>query len=485
MRELKRTLITAAALGALAGCGGSSTPSVTTGLTARSTQGAITALSTNSVTVNGVSIDDSSAAVKVDDKASASKDDLKLGQIVMVKVDDKGKATEVHSHPDLRGKVDSTSASSVSIGGQVVRVDDSTHFDDSAARLASIHTADRVRVSAFPDDKGGLRATRIEKDASGLTDFEVRGVATGIGAGGFTLTVSPAAAPYTVTLATGVALPSPFAEKSIVEVRSATQPSGSALLASAVKIDDDARLGDANTEADVEGIVAVGGTSASFVINARTVTTSAATKWVGGAPADLVPGVKVEAEGKLDAQGGIAASKVSFRDSLRFQSTVASVAAGADARNGSFKMLGGNLTVHVSDATEFDSGLADLTALAALTTQGVEVRGYPSLAGGNDIVATRVRLGSGGGGASSTRIIIQGPVTGVNVAAKTCIILGFTINAANASTLGKDDNPMSTDVALAFSTLANGAVVKARADTAAALSGTTLTAKEVELEDDP
>lgn len=74
------------------------------------------------------------------------------------------------------------------------------------------------------------------------------------------------------------------------------------------------------------------------------------------------------------------------------------------ATNGAFKMFGGTVTVHVSDATAFDSGVANLTALAGIgATQAIEVPGYPTATGGADIVATRVKLGNGGSGTRWSR----------------------------------------------------------------------------------
>jgi hypothetical protein len=495
MRSTHRVFTLAAALTALVACGGSDNNNNNGGgtgaLTARTLQGAITALTATTVTVNGVTTDDSAVAsgkIVIDDNPSTH-DQLKLGQVVTVRIDDSGKTTEIHHHAEVRGTMDDSTrtASSVNVGGQVVRVDDSTHFEDNTARLGGIAAGARVRVSGFPDDKGGLRATRIDRDTSSSNDFEIHGVVSALSGNTFTLkTSSSSTATYAVTATT---LPAGLANGSFVEVRSATTPTAAgALTATSVKIDDESSLGSSNSEAEVEGIV-LSGSSTSFVIRTRTVTTTAATKWVGGAPADLIVGVKVEAEGKLDASGNIAASKVVFHDSLRFQGAVSNVvpAAGADAsKNGTFKMLNGTLTVHVSDVTEFDSN--EIASLSALTTQNVEVRGYQTVAGGNDIVATRIKLGSGGGGGGggggSTRVVIQGPITNLDATAKTFQILGYTINGAAASSLSRDDNPLSNDSAVVFSGLANGTVVKARADAATALTGTTLVAKELELEDD-
>jgi hypothetical protein len=490
MRETNRAFTMAAALVALVACSDNNNPGPGTGggaLTARTLQGEISAFDNSSVTVNGIKTDDSAIAagkIVIDDNPSTH-DLLKLGQVVTVKIDDNGKTTEIHSRPEVRGTLDDNSktASSFLVGGQVVRVDDSTHFEDNVARLGGIATTDRVRVSGYPDDKGGLRATRVDRDTSS-NDFEIHGVVSAVAAGSFTLAVGTTT--YTVTSATTVAV------GAFVEVHAAAKPAAGSttIAASSVKVDDDDGLLRGTGEAEVEGIV-VSGTSASFVIRSRTVTTSATTKWVGGAPADLIPGVKVEAEGKLDASGNIVASKVVFHDSLRFQGAVSSVSV-IDASNGTFTMLGGTLTVHVSDVTEFESsgGGSAISSLAAvLAAQNLEVRGYPTVAGAagaNDIVATRIKSGTGGGN-PSTRVVIQGPIASLDATAKTFKILGYTINGGSASSLSRDDNPLSNDSSVVFTGLANLMVVKARANdetTAFSVSTLTLTATELELEDD-
>jgi hypothetical protein len=186
--------------------------------------------------------------------------------------------------------------------------------------------------------------------------------------------------------------------------------------------------------------------------------------------------VKVEAEGTLDANGNIAATKVSFRDSLRLQGAVTPasvVKIEASNTTGTFKMFDGAITVHVSDATRFDDALD----LSVLTTQSVEVRGYPSASGTTDIVATRIKLASSSGG-HPDRVFIQGPVTATNATAKTIAILGLTIDVSAAQLKGRDETTIVAGDF--FSNVSVGTVVKARGT----FSSGTLKADEVELEDD-
>ena len=66
-------------------------------------------------------------------------------------------------------------------------------------------------------------------------------------------------------------------------------------------------------EVEVEGVV-TSGNAASFMIGSQVVVTSGSTRFIGGTPANVVPGARVEAEGTLDAQAVLHAEKVKFED---------------------------------------------------------------------------------------------------------------------------------------------------------------------------
>ncbi|HET9597510.1 MAG TPA: DUF5666 domain-containing protein [Anaeromyxobacteraceae bacterium] len=469
-----------AALVALAACSDSSSSSNngtggTTG--AKVSQGVVTARTTSAVTVNGQNFaTTSSTTVRIDDNPSSA-DQLQPGMVVKVNVDDHGNATSIDSKAELRGRVDDNGSTTINVGGQLVRVDDSTHFDDNGGQ-AGKPVGTQVRVHGFPDDKGGLRASRVERDRSSVFEFEIHGFASGLSASGFTLTVSKAsgAPTFTVQYGTGVSAPAGLAEGSFVEVKSASQPAGGTIVASSVKLDDN-RLGEQG-EAEIEGFV-TSGTSASFVIDGVTVTTTSSTKWVGGGPADLIPGVKVEAEGHLDSSGNLAATKVSFRDGYRLQG--AAGPSPATGTSGTFTVVG--RTVQVTDATEFDDGLT----LANLGTENVQVRGYPA-ADGKGLVALRIKCGTGGGGGggggtsrcNSSRTFVQAPVT--SASDPTIVMFGFTVNTAGASLQDRNGAPMTRSDFFAFLNANANSVVKARASSA--VTNDAFTSDEVELEDD-
>ena len=261
-----RTLLLAAVT-LLSACGGSTaTPtSPPVGSSANLfLQGAITAKTVGQMEVNGVTVT-TPATVKIEG-VERPESELHEGMQVRVKVHvdasgRHGEGLEVRFEDAVKGKVEFKDATTVSVGGQTVRVDDSTHFEDDAARLGSVSAGDRVRVSGVADDRGGLRATRIDKVAGASDDFEIKGIVSGRTASGFTLKTSPdagAADTYTVNLLGGATLPAGLADGSLVEVRSLKPvQAGQVIEASAIVIED--RLpGEAGGETEVEGIVTSG-----------------------------------------------------------------------------------------------------------------------------------------------------------------------------------------------------------------------------------
>jgi hypothetical protein len=475
---IRRTLAAVAAV-TLAACGGSSSDPAGGGGgggggggTPATSKGVVTAL--GSVTVNGIRFDTSTAQIRIDDNPGRPESELKLGMVVKVKgsKDDataSGRATEVEAHHVLRGKVDDKGNDLLRVGGHEVEVEHATEFEDRTARLGSVSVGERVRVHGHPTSTGRFRATRVEKEAGTSEDFQVKGFVSDLSraAGTFTLKVTPdAASAYAVTVAAGVAIPAGVANGSYVEVHAAAQPAGGALTAVAVHLED-AKLGEAQAEVEVEGLV-TSGTSAQFVVEGQTVATSASTRWENGVPGDLLPGVKVEAEGRLDAAGVLQASKVSFRANVRLQGPVA----GVDVAAGTFRVHG--LTVRTDAWTEWKGSSGGSLDLGGIGAGPVEVRAIPLPDG--TFQATRVEATNDG------RLILQGPVASKNASAGSLGVLGLTVQT-NGQTEYRDASDAALSASAFFAAVTEGrTVVKARGRDASALSGTTFTAEQLEIE---
>ena len=201
------------------------------------------------------------------------------------------------------------------------------------------------------------------------------------------------------------------------------------------------------------------GTVASFVVNGQQVVTSASTVFEGGLSSDFAVGVKLEAEGPLDANGAIAATKISFRSNIRIEADASAVTAT------SLTVLG--KTVAINQLTRIDNG--------PVVNGHVEVRANADRNG--NLIATRIVVQG-----ASTKAFLQGPVTAADVTAGTLTILGNVI-VSDASTewrVSTNSTELAASKAAFFAQITpNVTVVKVKWDP---FTGVTAAIKEAEIE---
>jgi len=348
-----------------------------------------------SVIVNGVRYDTSRAEVRVEDRP-ATLADLRVGHVVRVEaqVDDKGAASArlIEQHRLLQGSVQAVdvAAGTVTVAGQVVRVDDDTSFDDSIARasLAGIAVGDRVEVHGFSSSNGQARATRIEKPASGDLEIEAKGLVSALDAATRRFKVGTLSVDYSTATLEGFGSAG-LRDGDLVEVKGRELLADGTLKASRVHKEDDGVDGQGGTEAEVEGLVTRFASASDFDVAGQKVATTAATTYLGGTAADLKLDVKVEAEGKLDSAGTLVAAKVVFKRSasIKLAARVESV----DAAAGTLKALGLTIVVDAATRKEDKERKDQFFALDSLRTgDWVDVRGYADPAGSGRVIATRL-----------------------------------------------------------------------------------------------
>ncbi len=463
MKGMKRTILAALTLflaAALAACGGGGDepPSPARGPVS---QGVVTAL--GSVTVNGVTFNTTGAVVRIDDTPSTEAN-LKVGMMVKVRgtSDDAtgtGTATLVEAKDALEGTVQAVGANSLTVMGQAVQVEDNVTRlnDDNAVKTfaaAAFVVGDRVEVHGVPDDQGGLRASRVVKKTTG--EFEVKGFVVSVAAGSFGLSLTAGGA---ATLTVTGALPAGAVVGSIVEVKSAAAPVGTAITATSVRLEDS--FGPRGEKAKVEGFVMSGNVD-SFMVNGRRVVTTAATLFQGGLKTDFAVGVKVEAEGTLNASGAIAATKVSFRSNIKIEADITALTPGS-----SLTVLG--KTVAINQYTRIDNGPVALGS-------HVEVRAFPDRDG--NLIATRIVVRN-----ADTRAFLQAPVTAASATAGTMTILGTPIstNAQTVFRVSSDASEPAVTAAAFFTPIkTNVTVVKVRWANAAAGTGVAVEQAEIQ-----
>ena len=454
-----------ASLLALTACGGGGGASAPAGSTATSvvSQGVVTAK--GSIFVNGIEFNTAGAAITIDDNPGIESD-LKVGMTVKVRgtsddVTKKGTATKVEARDALEGRIDSIDSvnNTITVMGQAVRIEDNiTRLnDDDTVKVfsaAAFAVGNIVEVNGFADDNGGLRATRVAKKTTG--EFEAKGFVTGLGASSFGLSLTPGGASFiTVNFSAGQ-LPAGTVNGSLVEVKSAAAPSAGAITASLIKPED--RLGAVNEKVEVEGIVS-SGTLESFVVNGQQVVTSAATLFEGGLSSDFATGVKLEAEGSLNASGQIVATKISFRSNIKIEGDASAVSATG------LTLLG--KAVAINAFTQVDNG-------PVASGSHVEVRAMLDRNG--NLIATRIVVQS-----ASAKAFLQGPVTAFDGTAGTLTILGSVLVSDSATQwrVSSTSSEAAVTRAAFFAQLKTTSVVKVKWDPFTAL---TAPVKEAEIE---
>lgn len=478
MKAFRQTLVLSAVglmasltLTACGGGGGGGGPAGTTTVS----KGVIEKL--GSVTVNGVEFKTIGASLRLPDDTPTprvlqteteiqNQNLLKPGMVVTVKgrIDDNGTsgtATEIEFRDTLKGRIDNKGVDSLTIMGQTVLVDDSIK-----SVLNSINAGDDVQVSGIIDDKGGLRATHIEKK-TGLGEFEAKGIVsgfTGAADNDFVLLLSPTATSgITVNIGAGVTRPAGLANGAFVEVKTATTAGGS-VTATKIEIEDELKAGE-NENNEFEGFIS-SITGDNFVVNGVTVQTGTSTIFVGGAKADLAIGMKVEAEGVMTG-GVLVARKVSFKDNLRINANATAV----DSALKTITILG--KTVTYNSGTEFKDGGTTLDP-ATLVGKNIEIRGIFNTAG-TGLIATRVDLKSNN---PATDAFVRGIVT-AKTPNTSLTIVGFVVNTSGATFKDKNDAAISADAFFTAAAL-NVTAVKARWNPFN--DDVTAAVKEVELE---
>jgi hypothetical protein len=417
---------------AACGGGGGSTPNAA-GTGNAMVRGTLQSVS-GGLTVNGVTFATNGATLSSSDEAgpvTLAADDagshLRPGMVVSVRgrMDDAthGEATEVEFHDELEGEIEAHGAGEIEVEGVHVSLDDdSTGLDKhgGSVKPEDLSVGTRVAISGHADSHGGLRATLVrERDAAG--EREVRGFIVTVNGNVLDLAFVPSGPVAVQVDLSGIVPPPSFPVGTLVEVKTQGAAGvGGVFTATAIHAED-ALSGEAEDQAEVEGVVTAADAS-GFTVGGQRVVTSASTIFEGGTAADVAVGVELEAEGTLQADGSLLARDVKLRAAVRIEAKADAV----DAAGGTLTVIG--IAVHVTPSTELHGfgSLADLTSGTP-----IEVRGIPTSDGGVD--ALRVDLPSGGG--STDRAFLRGVVSATTPPAG-LTILGIVIDLSGAELSG-------------------------------------------------
>lgn len=301
----------------LGACGGG----VETGGTGAYVQGPVVGF--GSVIVAGIRFDERTAVVADADDAPFDRNNLRLGMLVEVESDRPvadgsggrtATATRVRLASSLLGPVQAVglTESRIRVLGQIVRLTPATVLEGLPGGVASLQVNDVVEVHGFLSPPGLLAdviATRVERRASVLAAFRVRGSAHNIDAVARTLRIG-----FETFDLSAIGLPPDLVDGAVLRLRVGTvqQPGGRWLVQAAVV--ETRRLADRD-EAEVEGLITSFTGTTRFTVNGVEVETNNGTSFPDGT-AGLAVGARVEVEGRI-VGGTLIANRVELRSDDR------------------------------------------------------------------------------------------------------------------------------------------------------------------------
>lgn len=367
-----------------------------------------------SIWVNGVHFETTGTEVVIEGESVGTDEDgsqigsmLSEGMVVTVEgrinTDGvSGTAERVSYTDNLEGPIEGApTANTFMVLGQTVVVDNLTRFK-GVTELGALVSGNVVEVSGFRDSSGDIRATFVEKRAdtfvNGTSQIELKGNISAVDPVAMKIMIGSQAVDITNAVQIGFAAAPVVGD--FVEGKGSSIE-GSVLIADHLELES-AALGRGDyDEAEIEGLVTSElNASSEFYLGAQLVRITGDTEFNGGLAADIVPGTRLEVEGRLNS-GVLVAKEINFEDGIELGGDVASVA-------GSVVTLLGlpGIPVEVDDVlTDFEGAALSVSELKV--GQHLQVRGRKGL---NSILATRVVTTN----ESSDQVTVQGPVQSIN-----------------------------------------------------------------------
>ena len=350
-----------------------------------------------SIVVNGTEFDTRNATIIINGEEVGMGDDavlenLDIGMVVTVegrisKDGTRVTADRVVYNDNVTGPVESVSAINPNekefmVLGQIVVVNYITKFKPDTFGFDSIAANDVVEVSGYLDDTGAIRATFIKKlgDASTILDYEVTGFVENLDANLKTFMVNGLGVNY--SLISNNLPPGMPADDLFVEVGGRLSAGGE-LLAEKIELGDEL-VGEDGGQFEIMGYVTEIISDTDFIqfkVGSQVVQIDPEiVLFVDGAAGDIVPGVKLEAEGSLE--GGILyADEIEFwkPDQIEVEGLVTNIVSATEFYTGVQK-------VQTDQYTLFDGGDWNDLALGVR----IEVKGVPVDSNHSIIMADKV-----------------------------------------------------------------------------------------------
>ena len=417
-------------IGLLTACGGggggaqSSQPVVA--------KGVITNL--GSIWVNGVEYETPEGGSYSNDNSTSTTASYEVGQVVSLRGrrnDDgvSGTADEVEYEAEIEG----AAAADNVINGVTIVITDNTNVTATLSVSRVLDVGIRYEVSGFwLDENTTIEATFIKEDDDGDDEDEIKGLVkaadtTSITVHGIIYLFDNSSLSFTVG--------------NFVEVHfdpSTFTPTPDTYTATNVELEDDFfdNLGEGQ-EVEIEGPVSIPSNLSTacpnggdFLIGDRCIDWDTNTEWSDGldSEADLLSGIRVEAEGHVNAVDVLVAEEIKGRGNR-----VRALSIPIDTGAGNFDLFGGAIQVTTSSATELD-GIALSTLLAG---SGVEVRGIRT--GPTSMLATRIDAEDAPVDRNELRAEVDLNGVDSTVSSETVTVMGLTVDVNGSTQLEIED----------------------------------------------
>ncbi|MEN0039055.1 MAG: DUF5666 domain-containing protein [Cellvibrio sp.] len=440
------------------------------------TQGMVTGF--GSVIVNGIHYDMAGADINVDGKASLESD-LKVGQIVRitgtVNADGKtGKATKLESESQLEGPISSIDLASGTLValGQTLLLTADTFYDDNLT-AAQLKVGDVIEVSSYLNSNGVQVVTRIDLEDDKDEKFQLAGNISNLDTTNRTFSINGTLVNYSGSNLAALTLSNGLRVRVVGNYDGSVFTAQGNLHASNLGFkhnDDD------DFEIELSGTVAnlVAGTS--FTLDGITVLINNRTEYDDGVAANLVDGIQVKVEGRLDANQNLVAEEID----LNHQAKISNKGLLESVNLTTNTIVVNGLTFEVDANTSFNDrskakvryfDIADLTTGDTLHVRGYKVAATASSPERN--IATRIeRHNPHAFGNDDWKLEVEGFVEAIGTG--TITVAGQVVQV---NELTRIEGVKTLD---AFLAIALGLEVEVKAVTQNGVA----TAVEIEIEDD-
>jgi hypothetical protein len=414
-----------------------------------------------SVFVNGIEFSTSGATITVDG-IRATENELHVGMKVQINARN-NVATSIVFESEVKGQVDNIDppGNTLTVLGQTIVVDSSTIFKN-VNDLTGLRSDDEVEVSGFFRSDGSILATYIKKETSPLSKYKVRGYVSDLNMDNKTFYINN----LFINCSRISNFPS-LTNNTFVSVEGVMN--GGSFIATSLKIP--LTFINPGDEAEIEGVITRMISQNEFEVGDIRVQVTQQTKYEHGTHTDLAQDVRIEVEGKVNADGVLIAKEIEFLSKGNKEVAIEGRVMSVDTSNNTLVVMG--ITIYTSPTTQFydNSNLSQRSFSLDDIRVGdfIEIGGFVNI-DGESVVAVRVEREDSG------EDKLMGPVVSKNPENDSLQILNVTVDVSGAQFKDQDDNQINKDTF--FSNINEGDIVEVEG----AYGGGVLNASTVEIE---